>query len=68
MITIDSELQEISQKLLKGYNGSIVAIEPTSGEILCMATSPSYDPNNMIATNRTKMYTILEKNLNKPLL
>lgn len=68
MITIDSELQELSQKLLKGYNGSIVAIEPTSGEILCMATSPSYDPNNMIATNRTKMYPILEKNLNKPLL
>ena len=67
MITIDSKLQEIGQKLLKGYNGSIVAIEPSSGEILCMATSPNYDPNNMISTNRNKMYPILAVDSNKPL-
>ena len=68
MITIDSKLQEIGQKLLKGYNGSIVAIEPSTGEILCMATSPNYNPEDMIATNRSDMYPILKNNLNKPLI
>jgi len=68
MITIDSKLQEIGQKLMTGYNGSIVAIEPKTGEILCMVTSPNYAPSNMIASNRNQMYPRLEIDSNKPLL
>ena len=64
MITIDSELQKIGQKLMSGYNGSIVAIEPNSGEILCMVTSPNYNPSDMISENRNIRYPILENNEN----
>jgi len=68
MITLDSKLQEIGQKLMTGYNGSIVAIEPKTGEILCMVTSPNYNPSSMIAENRNKMYPVLQIDSNKPLL
>ena len=68
MITIDSKLQELGQKLMSGYNGSIVAIEPETGEILCMVTSPNYHPSSMISENRNKMYPILQADSNKPLL
>jgi len=68
MITMDAKLQELGQKLMNGYNGSIVAIEPKTGEILCMVTSPNYNPSSMISDNRNKMYPILHVDSNKPLL
>lgn len=43
--TIDFELQAYAEKLLAGKRGSIVAIEPATGEVLVMASAPSYDPN-----------------------
>ncbi len=44
-LTIDTELQEYAEKLLKGKIGSLVAIDPNSGEILAMVSAPSYDPH-----------------------
>ncbi|ROZ61595.1 penicillin-binding protein 2 [Kocuria soli] len=44
-MTVDPELQELAYNLLAGKKGSIVAIEPDTGRILAMASSPSYDPN-----------------------
>ena len=43
--TIDLTLQEYGEWLLEGKSGSIVAIEPTSGEVLSLVSGPSYDPN-----------------------
>jgi penicillin-binding protein 2 len=58
--TIDADLQEYGEKLMNGKKGSIVAIEPSTGEILCMVSSPSYDPNLLVGNKRgetfSKMY------------
>jgi penicillin-binding protein 2 len=47
-LTIDKDLQALSEKLLEGKMGAIVAMDPNSGEILAMASSPSFDPNVFI--------------------
>lgn len=67
--TIDVELQEYGEKLLQGKRGAIVAIEPSTGEILCLISSPGYDPNLLVggkdrSRNFTKLYY---DSINKPL-
>lgn len=67
--TIDIELQEYGEKLLQGKRGAIVAIEPSTGEILCLISSPGYDPNLLVggkdrSRNFTKLYY---DSINKPL-
>src|SRR5688572_15901755 len=47
ILTLDHMLQEYGQELLKNKRGSIVAIEPSTGEILAMLSSPGYDPNEL---------------------
>ena len=53
-LTIDSELQKYGEKLMAGKRGGIVAIEPSSGEILALITAPSYDPNMMVGRKRSR--------------
>ena len=53
-LTIDSELQQYGEKLMTGKRGGIVALEPSSGEILALVTAPSYDPNMMVGRKRSK--------------
>jgi len=50
-ISLDAELQEYGEKLMQKFVGSIVAIEPSSGEILAMVSSPTVDPNMLIGRN-----------------
>jgi len=52
-LTLDIELQKYAQKLMKGKRGGIVAIEPSSGEILALVTAPSYDPNMLVGRKRS---------------
>lgn len=65
---IDVRLQQLGERLLEGKIGSIVAIEPATGEILCMVSSPTYDPHLMIGRQRGKNHFQLSKDLWKPLL
>ena len=65
---IDIELQRLGETLLEGKLGSIVAIEPSTGEILCMVSSPSYDPRIMVGRQRGKNHLALQKDPSKPLL
>jgi len=65
--TIDLELQLYAQKLLKGKVGSVVAIEPASGEILTMASAPSYDPNILTGRNFGESFTSLQQDTLVPL-
>lgn len=66
--SLDVELQTYGEQLMRNKIGSIVAIEPHSGEILTMLSSPSYDPNLLtINRNRGKNYTALANNSQKPL-
>ena len=65
---IDIELQEYAEKLLHGKLGAIVAIEPETGEILALATGPSYDPAMLVGKNRGKNYSTLRQDPLTPLL
>jgi len=65
---IDARLQELGERLMEGKIGSIVAIEPKSGEVLCMVSSPSYDPRMMVGRQRAKSHRLLSQNAWKPLL
>jgi len=66
-ITIDMELQAYAEKLMANKKGSVVAIEPGSGEILAMVTSPGFDPNMLVGRDRSKNYNILNQDTLKPL-
>lgn len=66
--TIDIVIQQYGEKLMAGKRGSIVAIEPSSGEILALVTSPSYKPDLMVGRQRSVNYTRLYRDsINKPL-
>ena len=65
---IDLELQKLGERLLEGKIGSIVAIEPSTGEVLCMVSSPSYDPRLMVGRQRSKNHRLLSQDVWKPLL
>jgi penicillin-binding protein 2 len=57
--SLDIELQQLGEKLLKNKVGSIVAIEPKTGEVLCMVSSPSYDPSLLTGQDRGKNFKAL---------
>ena len=58
--SIDITLQEYGEKLMQGKKGAIVAIEPSTGEILCLVSSPTYDPNSLVGgKERSKNYAKL---------
>lgn len=65
--TIDTDLQLYGELLMKNKSGSIVAIEPATGEILTMVSSPSYDPNLLTAKHLKTNFTALEKDAASPL-
>jgi penicillin-binding protein 2 len=57
--SLDVELQQYGELLMTNKKGSIVAIEPQTGELLCVVSSPSYDPNLLAGNIRKKNYTLL---------
>jgi len=67
-LTLDIKLQAYAQKLMSGKRGGIVAIEPSTGEILALVTAPSYDPNMLVGRKRSKNSNFLmdPKNPDKP--
>lgn len=67
-LSIDIKLQALGERLLEGKIGSIVAIEPATGEVLCMVSSPTYDPRLMVGRQRGKNHRRLAENVWKPLL
>lgn len=68
-LTLDAKLQAYGEKLMKGKRGGIVAIEPSSGEILSLITAPSYDPDLLVGRKRSKNFTKLwYDSISKPLL
>jgi len=67
-LALDADLQALGERLMEGKIGSIVAIEPKTGEILCMVSSPSYDPRMMVGRQRSKSHRLLSQNVWKPLL
>jgi penicillin-binding protein 2 len=64
---LDIELQQYGELLMNGKMGSIVAIEPSSGEILALVSSPSYDPALLVGRERSANYVKLLKDEKRPL-
>lgn len=67
-LSIDIQLQALGERLMQGKIGSIVAIEPSTGEVLCMVSSPTYNPRVMVGRKRGKNHIALSRNVWKPLL
>ena len=67
-LTLDATLQEYGEYLMQNKRGGIVAIEPSTGEILALVSAPSYDPNLLVGRDRSKNYKKLAQDtLAKPL-
>lgn len=66
-LSIDMELQEYGEQLMKGKKGAIVAIEPSTGEILALVTSPNYDPSLLTGKERGRNYAALNADPQLPL-
>jgi penicillin-binding protein 2 len=65
--TIDIELQEYGEKLMQHKTGSIVAIEPQTGEILSLVSSPNYDPGLLVGRIRSENFSRLQADTLLPL-
>jgi penicillin-binding protein 2 len=66
-LTIDTDMQYKVERLLRGWRGAIVAIDPNNGEILAMASSPDYDPRDFSGKIPSELYTKLITNSDAPM-
>ena len=67
-LSIDAKVQALGERLMQGKMGAIVAIEPKTGEILCMVSAPSYDPHRMEGKQRGAQMMEMQRNPMKPML
>lgn len=67
-ITLDIQLQLLAESLLQGKIGSVVAIEPSTGEILALASSPNWNPKQLVGRERSKNYNDLLNDPTKPIM
>ena len=66
--TVDIQLQKYGELLMQNKRGSVVALEPSTGEILCLISSPNYNPNELVGRKRNKNYVQLNNDsVEKPL-
>lgn len=65
---LDIDLQMLGERLMQNKIGAIVAIEPSTGEILCMVSSPTFDPKLMVGRQRGENNRLLQSDKHKPLL
>jgi len=64
---IDLDMQRLGEQLMVNKKGSIVALDPRTGEVLCLVSSPTYDPELLVGRVRNTNYGILQKDPIKPL-
>lgn len=68
MCTIDASLQQFAEELMADKVGAVVAIEPSTGEILAMVSSPTFNPDEMIiGPDRGNNYMLEQNNPRRPL-
>ncbi|MFK7921432.1 MAG: penicillin-binding protein 2 [Bacteroidia bacterium] len=67
MLGIDTELQAFGEALMQGKRGSIVAIEPSTGEILAFISAPAYDPSSLTGSELYENWRHLQRDSLKPL-
>lgn len=67
ILSIDADLQAYAESLMVNKIGAVVAIQPSTGEILAMVSSPTFDPRMLVGRQRGKNYKALTANPYKPL-
>lgn len=65
--TLDANLQEYAEKLMANKRGCVVAIEPSTGEVLTLLSAPCYDPNMLVGRVRGSNFVKLNEDISKPL-
>jgi len=65
---LDIDLQQLAERLLSGKTGAIVALEPSTGGILAMASGPNYDPNSLTGPDKQTNYARLALDVSSPML
>lgn len=68
ILSIDASMQLYGEQLMQNKNGSIVAIDPKTGEILALVSSPGFDPNMLVGRERSENFELLLNDTLKPLL
>ena len=66
--TIDADLQAYAESLMANKRGCVVALEPSTGELLAMVSAPCYDPNLLVGRIRGENYMRLNSDIAKPML
>ncbi len=67
-LTLDIKLQEITEKAFGDRRGALVAIDPTTGGILALVSTPTYDPNLFVDGIRTDDWDLLNNSPDKPMV
>ncbi len=65
--SIDAELQAYAEQLMQGKRGSIVALDPATGEVLCMVSAPTYNPNDLVGRYFSKNYDTIFNRPGQPM-
>ena len=66
-LTLDAELQKLAYQALGGQRGAVVALDPVTGEVLAMVSTPSYDPGLLLGADAAAQWQILLDDPNRPL-
>lgn len=67
-LSIDIRLQALAEQMMQNKIGSIVAIEPSTGEVLTLVSSPAWDPQDLVGRKRSANYAALNADIHKPLM
>lgn len=67
VLSLDVKLQEAAEAALGGRRGSVVALDPSTGEVLAMVSNPSFDPNLFVTGISSKEYSALRDSIDRPL-
>ncbi len=67
-LTLDADLQRVAERALAGRSGAVVALDPRTGDILAMTSTPAYDPNVFTTGIQVSLWQKLTRDPEKPLL
>jgi penicillin-binding protein 2 len=68
ILGLDIRVQKVAEEALSGKRGSVVALDPRTGDVIALASTPGFDPNDFVRGLSVAQYNALQNNIDKPLL